>query len=107
MAISFPASKPLRGPRDDGSRRAGHEVVRPTRYLHIRPNAFGFGSMGDSCTSGPALVGVLGGVWRRTNRLRGVDAEDCATKLHYDFPSLNYPAAKMRLMDSSHQDNFL
>lgn len=51
--------KPLRGGRDDRSRGAGHSLmVRPTRYF--RPNAFGFGSKGDSCTNGPALVGVLG-----------------------------------------------
>lgn len=67
---SSPASKPLRGGRDDRSRGAGHTLtIRPTR--NFRPNAFGLGSKGDSCTSGPALVGVLGGRLEESQSVAG------------------------------------
>ena len=44
----------------DPEERAIVLIVWRTRYFYFKPNAFGFGSKGDSCTSGPALVGVLG-----------------------------------------------
>ena len=67
----------------DPEERAIVLMVWPTRYEVLQTKRFWFWIKGRFMHEWTSIGwGAWRGGWRRTNQLRGVNAEDCATNLH-------------------------